>query len=63
MRALAGSTLPIRPPARLACWSHARRKLYDVHLATASPIAKELLEQIAALFATAPAASDAYDEP
>jgi transposase len=35
----------------VACWSHARRKLYDVHLATASPIAKEALERIAELFA------------
>ena len=45
---------PATGQARLvevACWSHARRKLYDVHLATASPIAKELLERIAALFA------------
>jgi transposase len=45
---------PATGQARLvevACWSHARRKLYDVHLATASPIAKELLEQVAALFA------------
>lgn len=45
---------PVTGQARLvevACWSHARRKLYDVHQATASPIAKELLERIAALFA------------
>ena len=45
---------PATGQARLvevACWSHARRKLYDVHLATASPIAKEALERIAALFA------------
>ena len=45
---------PVTGQARLvevACWSHARRKLYDVHLATASPIAKEALERIAALFA------------
>ena len=31
--------------------SHARRKFYDVHHATASPIALEALERIAALFA------------
>ena len=30
---------------------HARRGLYEVHLATASPIAKEALERIADLFA------------
>ncbi|MFL5334343.1 MAG: IS66 family transposase, partial [Geminicoccaceae bacterium] len=35
----------------VACWSHARRKFYDVHQATKSPIALEALEQVAALFA------------
>ena len=35
----------------VACWSHVRRKIYDVHHATASPIALEALERIAALFA------------
>src|SRR4051794_6592300 len=46
-------TTPVGAPAliEVACWSHARRKLYDVHQATASPIALEALEQIAALFA------------
>ncbi|HZX97818.1 MAG TPA: IS66 family transposase [Myxococcales bacterium] len=39
------------PLIEVACWSHVRRKLYDVHHATASPIAKEALERIAALFA------------
>ena len=34
----------------VTCWSHFRRKLYDVHHATASPIALEALERIAALF-------------
>lgn len=34
----------------VACWSHFRRKLYDVHHATGSPIALEALERIAALF-------------
>ena len=45
---------PATGQARLvevACWSHARRKLYDVHQATASPIAKDALERIAELFA------------
>jgi hypothetical protein len=37
--------------SEVACWSHVRRKLYDVHHATASPIALEALERIAALFA------------
>jgi transposase len=39
------------PLIEVACWSHVRRKLYDVHHATASPIALEALERIAALFA------------
>jgi transposase len=39
------------PLVEVACWSHARRKFYDVHQATASPIALEALERIAALFA------------
>jgi transposase len=34
----------------VACWAHVRRKFYDVHHATASPIALEALERIAALF-------------
>jgi transposase len=39
-----------RPPPD-GRWSHARRKLYDVHVATASPIARDALEQIGELFA------------
>ena len=35
----------------VACWSHARRKLYDVHVATGAPLAKEALDRIAELFA------------
>jgi transposase len=35
----------------VACWAHARRKLYDVHHATQSPAAQELLERIGELFA------------
>jgi len=35
----------------VACWAHARRKLYDVYEATASPLAKEAMERIAELFA------------
>jgi len=37
--------------AEVACWAHARRKLFDVYEATASPFAKEALERIAELFA------------
>lgn len=34
-----------------ACWAHARRKFYDVHEATGSPIAGEALRRIAELYA------------
>jgi transposase len=34
-----------------ACWAHVRRKFYDVHEATASPIAAEALRRIAELYA------------
>jgi transposase len=35
----------------VACWSHARRKVYDVHVETGAPLAKEALERMAELFA------------
>src|SRR5271166_6069383 len=35
----------------VACWAHARRKIYDVHSETGSPAAREALERIARLFA------------
>ena len=35
----------------VACWAHARRKIYEVHAATASPAAHDLLERIGELFA------------
>jgi len=34
-----------------ACWAHARRKFFDVHKATGSPIAAEALRRIAELYA------------
>ena len=34
-----------------ACWAHVRRKFFDVHAANASPIAKEALDKISALYA------------
>lgn len=34
-----------------ACWAHVRRKFFDVHAATQSPVAKEALDRIAALYA------------
>lgn len=45
---------PLTGVARLvevACWAHARRKLYEVHAATNSPAAQELLQRIGELFA------------
>jgi transposase len=33
-----------------ACWAHARRKFYDLHEATGSPIAAEALRRIAELY-------------
>lgn len=35
----------------VACWAHARRKIYEVYAATASPTAEELLKKIGKLFA------------
>src|SRR5208283_1276078 len=35
----------------VACWAYARRKIYDVHVETGSPAAREALERIARLFA------------
>jgi len=35
----------------VACWAHARRKFYEVHVATGSPIAKEVLDWLRDLFA------------
>jgi transposase len=34
----------------VACWSHARRKIYEFYESTKSPLAREVLEQIAPLF-------------
>ena len=33
-----------------ACWAHARRKFYEVHQATGSPVAAEALKRIAELY-------------
>jgi len=37
--------------ALAACWAHARRKFYELHQATGSPIAENVLRRIAALHA------------
>jgi transposase len=33
------------------CWAHARRKFFDIHAANGSPIAREALDRMAALYA------------
>ena len=37
-------------PTIAFCWAHARRKFYDIHVATTSPLAAEALRRIAALY-------------
>ena len=39
------------PLTEVACWAHARRKIYDIHVETKSPAAAQALEMIARLFA------------
>ena len=36
----------------LGCWAHARRKFFDTHAASASPVAKEAIERIGEIYAT-----------
>src|SRR5690606_26758613 len=38
------------PLIEAACWAHARRKFFDIHAATDSPVALEALERIGALY-------------
>ena len=40
-----------RGVTKSACWAHVRRKFFDVHAATQSPLADEALQRIAALYA------------
>ncbi|WP_264638490.1 IS66 family transposase [Bradyrhizobium elkanii] len=35
----------------VACWAHARRELFDEHARTKSPIARQALDKIGAVFA------------
>jgi transposase len=39
-----------RPLIEAACWAHARRKFFDVHQATQSPLAQEALQKIGELY-------------
>ena len=34
----------------VACWAHVRRKFFDFHAATGSPLAAEALQRIGALY-------------
>jgi transposase len=42
---------PEHPIKEAACWAHARRKFYDIHQATLSPLALEALNRIGELYA------------
>ena len=37
-------------PQLAFCWAHVRRKFYDIHIATKSPLAEEALRRIAELY-------------
>jgi transposase len=37
-------------PQLAFCWAHTRRKFYDIHVATSSPLAEEALRRIAELY-------------
>ena len=39
------------PIIEVACWAHCRRKFFDIWEATKSPVAKEALDRIAAIYA------------
>lgn len=41
---------PEHPIQEAACWAHVRRKFYDIHVATGSPIAEEALHRIGELY-------------
>jgi hypothetical protein len=45
------SCSPATGSPRRPCWAHVRRKFFDVHAATASPIAQEALKRIGDLYA------------
>jgi len=42
---------PNHPIQEAVCWAHARRKFYDIHVATKSPLAEEALQRIGDLYA------------
>lgn len=48
----------IEPCIELGCWSHSRRKFFDLYKANQSPMAKEALERIGQLYAIEAEAKD-----
>lgn len=48
---LYNDTDPQHPVKEAACWAHVRRKFYDIHVATQSPLALEVLNRIGELYA------------
>ena len=44
-------TAPNHPIREAACWAHVRRKFYDIHVATDSPLANDALRRIGELYA------------
>ena len=42
----------------LGCWAHARRKFFDAHAASGSPVAKEAIERIGKIYAIDSALND-----
>jgi transposase len=42
---------PAHPIQEAACWAHVRRKFFDIHVATDSPLALEALNRIGELYA------------
>jgi transposase len=48
----------LKPCIELACWAHARRKFFDLFQASQSPMAQEVLNRIAELYAIEAEARD-----
>src|SRR5271166_1107056 len=49
--AMPGSAVWSPPRTARCCWAHTRRKFYDIHVATKSPLAEQALRRIADLYA------------
>jgi transposase len=47
---LYNETDPNHPIQEAACWAHVRRKFYDIHVATDSPVAGEALQRIGEIY-------------